>query len=101
MNAYLTPKGIHRSWWELPVAIFGTVMTAGGIYACCEVPIEPDEVFVTLLAYFLILAFLSFPLWLVLPRLARRRMAQRLATRLAAQPGESAVNDKNKGDHKR
>ena len=89
MNEYLTNKGSRRSWWELPTAIFSAVLTAIGVYACCGLPIEPGEVFVTLLAYLLILAFLSTPLWLVLPRLARRRLAQRLATRLAAQPGES------------
>ena len=88
MNHYLTNKATQAAWWEWPAMIISGFMSAIGIYVAFD-QVWKDDFFVTLLAFLLLMGFLSWPLILTLRKRLRRSQAKTLARCLADVKGSS------------
>ena len=89
MKRFLTDKGIHSSWWEMPAAIGSGFLTLIGVYVVLTGFGDGDDFFITALAAVIFLAMLSWPLFLTARRRRRRRQAEKLARCLARVRGSS------------
>ena len=88
MNHYLTNKATQPAWWEWPAMIISGVMSAIGVYVAFD-QAWTDDFFVTLLAFLLLMGFLSWPLILTLRKRLRRSQAKKLARCLSGVSGSS------------
>ena len=89
MKRFLTDKGTHSSWWEMPAAIGSGFLTLIGVYVVLTGFGDGDDFFITALAAVIFLAMLSWPLFLTARRRRRRRQAEKLARCLARVRGSS------------
>ena len=71
MNHYLTNKATQPAWWEWPAMIISGFLSVIGVYVAFD-QVWTDDFFVTLLAFLLLMGFLSWPLILTLRKRLRR-----------------------------
>ncbi len=91
MKRFLTDKGTHSSWWEIPAAIGSGFLTLIGVYVVLTSFGDGDDLFITALAAVIFLAMLSWPLFIAVRRRRRRKQAEKLDRSLSRVRGSSVT----------